>query len=52
MEMLTLFRQYTSDKCDEGGKQESNLNRSQQEGLRSLKRRVREGELVVIPTGR
>ena len=50
MELLTLFRQYTSEKCGKNGNQKGNLTKLQAEGLKSLKKRVKEGELVVIPT--
>ena len=48
--MMAQFKQYTSENCGEGGVQKSNLTPSQARGLKSLRKRVKEGELVVIPT--
>ena len=39
-----------STNCGKNGKQISNLTRAQGRGLRSLKTRVKEGELVILPT--
>ena len=50
VEMRSLFRTYVSKNCKEGGVQASNLTKSQAKGLKSLKKRVSGGELVIIPT--
>ena len=36
--------------CSKGGKQIPNLTKEQEKGLESLKRRVKDGELVILPT--
>ena len=48
--LMTTFRQYSEEACGKRGKQKSNLSRSQEEGLESLKKRIKEGELVIVPT--
>ena len=50
MELFAEFKQYMVEKCGKGGRQVDNITKSQAVGLRSLKKRVKEGELVVIPT--
>ena len=50
MELLALFRQYRAEKCDSKGRQEPNLTKAQGRGLRSILKRVKGGELVIIPT--
>ena len=44
------FGQYTQEKCGAGGLQKSNLSRGEIRGLKSLKKRVKEGELAILPT--
>ena len=48
--MMTTFRLYSEEKCGEKGEQKMNLTRSQALGLKTLKKRVKEGEIVIIPT--
>ena len=50
MELFTLFRQYRQEKCDHEGNQKSNLTRIQEDGLRKVRKRVKDGDLVIIPT--
>ena len=50
VEVKTLFNNYVSKNCSKGGKQVSNLNNHEINGLKSLKKRVNNGEIVVIPT--
>ena len=50
LELSTVFRGYAEEHCDKEGKQELNLTKSQRDGLKSLKKRMKDGELVVIPT--
>ena len=50
IEAIEVFRQYMRDKCDERGTQKSNLSKSEARGLKSLKKRMKEGVLVVLPT--
>ena len=39
-----------SEKCNKKKEQVSNLTKSEKEGLESLRKRVAEGEIVVVPT--
>ena len=50
MELFTLFSQYVGENCDSKGEQKSNLTRGEEEGLKSLRKRVKEGDIVIIPT--
>ena len=45
-----VFNKYLSEMCDEGGVQESNLTKEERVGLKRLKKRVGEGEIVVCST--
>ena len=49
-EIMGEYRKYVKEKCKKGGKQTSNLTKEEQEGLQSLKKRVKEGEIIVLPT--
>ena len=49
-EAMEEFRSFLAKNCQKGGKQNSNLTKSQELGLKSLKKRVKEGEIVVLPT--
>ena len=40
-EAMALFRKHVAEKCGKFGKQVSNLTRSQEAGLKSLKKRVK-----------
>ena len=44
------MKRFIEEKCAQGGKQKSNLTRGETRGLRSLKKRVKEGELTILPT--
>ena len=50
MELGSCSKYYVSKNCKQGGKQVTNLSPSQVKGLKSLRKRVAEGELVIIPT--
>ena len=50
MELKSLFSYYVSNNCGKGGKQVSNLSKSQKNGLLSIRKRVKDGEIVIIPT--
>ena len=51
VELLALFKVYVRKNCKKkGGAQSINLTHSQSKGLKSLKKRFSEGELVIIPT--
>ena len=50
MEWSKVFTDYMDEMTDEEGVQESNLDRDEVEGLKTLKKRVAEGELVVCAT--
>ena len=43
------FEKYLKEKCDKYGNQPSNLMKSELKGLKSLKERIKNDELVVIP---
>ena len=45
-----MFNYYVRKNCGKGGSQKCNLTKSQEAGLMSLRRRVKEGELSIIPT--
>ena len=44
------FKKFLDEKCKKGGQQKSNLTKNQQKGLKSLTERVKNGEIVVVPT--
>ena len=44
------FVEYRKKHCDENGKQKSNLTKQQAAGIRKLKKRISEGELIVCGT--
>jgi hypothetical protein len=51
VEWNALFDSYLVEECGEGGEQlKSNLTSSEKRGLKSLRRRVKEGTLVVMQT--
>ena len=50
MEMKGSFSNYVGRNCGKGGRQNSNLTTSQCRGLKSLKKRAKEGDLVIVPT--
>ena len=45
-----VFGQYVREKCGPRGLQKSNLTREEILGLKSLKKRFKEGEIVILPT--
>ena len=49
-ELLAAFKSYSQQNCKKKGQQTSNLTSNQLKGLKSLKTRIKNGELVVIPT--
>ena len=44
------FKNYPKKNCSNKGRQEDNLSLEQKEGLNSLVKRVREGEIVICQT--
>ena len=50
IEAMGVFRDYVKGNCDTRGRQKSNLSTSEQRGLKSLKKRVEEGQIVVMTT--
>ena len=50
VEAKGIFRQFLEEKCNKYGAQKSNLSKPQLKGLKSLKTRIKEGEIVGIPT--
>ena len=49
-EMMACYREYWGKNCDERGRQKSNLTKEEERGLKSLKKRVKEGEIAVMQT--
>ena len=50
LELKGLFNNYVSKNCKKGGIQSPNITQSQARGLKSLRKRFKEGDLVIIPT--
>ena len=50
LELMGAFKKYVSRNCKKGGVQEPNLTPSQARGLKSLRKRFKDGDLVIIPT--
>ena len=50
VQAIAEFRKFLKEKCKKGGKQPSNLSKKQERGLKSLSERVKNGEIVVVPT--
>ena len=46
----TVFKEYVKENCDEKGRQKSNLTKQQTAGLKKLKKRVADGEIIVCQT--
>ena len=49
-ELMGVFKDHIMKNCDEKGTQKSNLTGSELRGLRSLKKRVKSGEIHVSPS--
>ena len=47
---LEVHREYAKEFCDEKNNQQSNLTQSQKQGLRKLRKRIKDGEIVVCLT--
>ena len=50
IECMAVFKKYIEDECQGDGKQKSNLNKTQLKGLLSLKKRIDNAEIVILPT--
>ena len=50
VEIMQVFKNYIKENCREKGEQKSNPSSSELRGLKSLKKRVKAGEIVVVPT--
>ena len=48
--MTAAFKEYVRLNCEKDGRQKRNLSVAEMRGLKSLKKRVREGQIVVLPT--
>ena len=48
--IMETFRKYRDRHCNEKGDQDSNLTKAEQRGLRKLKKRIREREIVALKT--
>ena len=49
-ELRGVYNRYMSEKCGPRGMQKSNLSMREIKGLKSLRKRVKEGEIVILPT--
>ena len=49
-EMKGCFGEYYRKNCNKWGEQESNLEKDEKEGLKNLKKRFKEGEIIILPT--
>ena len=47
---LETFQNYKTENCDEKGRQKSNLTVQQASGIRKLKKRMEEGEIIIAKT--
>ena len=45
-----IFDKFRKENCDRKGEQESNMTREEQEGLKSLQKKIREKKIIVIKT--
>ena len=45
-----IFKQYMKEKCKKDGEQEQNLTRTEQKGLKSLLKKIREDKILVMKT--
>ena len=50
LELLEEQERWVKENCDCKGSQEGNLSKEEREGLKSLQKRVKEGEIVILPT--
>ena len=50
MELTEVFKKYGNEKCMKGGVQKPNLNEAEINGMKSLQKRVSNGEILVVPT--
>ena len=48
--MLEKVHQYLSESCDSKGFPKSNLSQDEREGIRQVKKKINEREIVVFPT--
>ena len=49
-ELKKIYSMYAANNCTKEGKQRTNLTKQQEEGLKSLQKRSKEGEIVFIET--
>ena len=49
-ELKSCLKQYMRKICDEEGNQESNLTKEEMRGLKSLKKKFKNEEIIVLPT--
>ena len=49
-EWMKIFSKYKTEKCDEEGQQESNLTAAQKKGMTKLRKRTKDGELIICET--
>ena len=50
LELKGVFKTYCDERCMKGGSQKSNLTEAERRGQKSLKKRVADSEIVVVPT--
>ena len=50
VEAMEVYKRFMKERCMKYGKQKSNLTRGQERAMKGLKKRVEEGEIVILPT--
>ena len=45
-----IYKNYSQERCKKDGEQKSNLTEEQQAGLTSLRKRIQEGEIIILKT--
>ena len=50
IECMAVYKKYIEENCQKDGKQKSNLTKNQIKGLLSLKKRIDNAEIVILPT--
>ena len=45
-----IYKDYRKERCKKNSEQESNLTEQQQKGLKSLKKRIQEEEILIVKT--
>ena len=45
-----IYKDYRREKCKKNGKQEQNLTEQQRQGLKSIKKRIQEEDIIILKT--